>query len=266
MIKMDFEIDTGWKLLPVGGDTGQAYMGIRAEEKLFLKRNSSPFLAALSVEGITPRLVWTKRIGNGDVLTAQEWLNGRTLASEEMSSPSVAKLLYKIHHSETLRKMLYRVGGEEVSPEKLLRSYKMSLPHDLAIHPLLKEILAKLTHEVTQMESVKPQVCHGDIYRKNWLLSNENRLYLVDWDMAVLADPAMDLSMLLCQYVPKENWQEWLENYGTIVTDEVIKRIEWYALINFLQQTKRHHYQSRFHEMNQDILTLQEIYQSTKEA
>lgn len=79
---MDFEIDTGWKLLPVGGDTGQAYMGIRAEEKLFLKRNSSPFLAALSVEGITPRLVWTKRIGNGDVLTAQEWLNGRTLASE----------------------------------------------------------------------------------------------------------------------------------------------------------------------------------------
>ena len=110
------------------------------------------------------------------------------------------------------------------------------------------------------------EVCHGDIYRKNWLLSDENRLYLVDWDMAVLADPAMDLSMLLCQYVPKENWQEWLENYGTIVTDEVIKRIEWYALINFLQQTKRHHYQSRFHEMNQDILTLQEIYQSTKEA
>lgn len=32
---MDFEIDTGWKLLPVGGDTGQAYMGIKAEEKLF---------------------------------------------------------------------------------------------------------------------------------------------------------------------------------------------------------------------------------------
>ena len=80
-------------MLPVGGDTGQAYMGIRAEEKLFLKRNSSPFLAALSVEGITPRLVWTKRIGNGDVLTAQEWLNGRTLASEEMSFTKRCKII-----------------------------------------------------------------------------------------------------------------------------------------------------------------------------
>lgn len=263
---MDFEIDTGWKLLPVGGDTGQAYMGIKAEEKLFLKRNSSPFLAALSVEGITPRLVWTKRIGNGDVLTAQEWLNGRTLKSSEMALPSVAKLLYKIHHSDTLRKMLSRVGGEEVSPEKLIQSYQMELPHDLKIHPMLNEILAKLKAEIKSMESVQPRVCHGDIYRKNWLLSDENRLYLVDWDMAVLADPALDLSMLLCQYVEKKQWRAWLENYGVVVTDELIKRIEWYALINFLQQTKRHHYQSRFHEMNQDILTLQSIYKNTNET
>jgi len=76
---MDYKMDSGWRLYPIGGDTGQAYMGTRAEERVFLKRNSSPLLAALSVEGITPRLIWTKRVGNGDVLTAQEWLNGREL-------------------------------------------------------------------------------------------------------------------------------------------------------------------------------------------
>ena len=258
---MDFEIDSGWKLHPVGGDTGQAYMGTRAEEKLFLKRNSSPFLAALSVEGITPRLVWSKRIGNGDVLTAQEWLNGRTLKSTEMSSPSVAQLLSRIHNSEPLRRMLARVGGEEVTPQQLLQTYEHELPHDLKIHPLLDSILKKLKKEVTDMKTVVPRVCHGDIYQKNWLLSDENRLYLVDWDSAMLADPAMDLSMLLFQYVDRADWSEWLEHYGVTVTEELIERVTWYALMNYLIQTKRHHHEARFYEMNKDILKLQTLYQ-----
>ena len=103
---MELERETGWQLHPISGDTGQAYMGIRNEEKLFLKRNSSPFLAALSVEGITPRLIWTKRIGNGDVLTAQEWCNGRTLEKEEMNTPQVPQMLGRIHESEALKRML----------------------------------------------------------------------------------------------------------------------------------------------------------------
>ena len=172
---MDFEIDSGWKLHPVGGDTGQAYMGTRAEEKLFLKRNSSPFLAALSVEGITPRLMWTKRIGNGDVLTAQEWLNGRALTKTEMSTPEVAKLISRIHNSATLRRMLARVGGEIVTPDQLIQKYEENLPLDLYNHPLLSRIIKKLKAEVELMNIVETQVCHGDIYRKNWLLSDENR-------------------------------------------------------------------------------------------
>ncbi|MGB3160753.1 phosphotransferase family protein [Carnobacterium sp.] len=257
---MNFEIDSGWKLHPVGGDTGQAYMGIRAEEKLFLKRNSSPFLAALSVEGITPRLVWTKRIGNGDVLTAQEWLNGRTLEGDEMSSPEVAQLLSRIHTSEPLRSMLSRVGGEVITPQILLENYENELPNDLKNHPLLKNILISLKSEVDTMRLVTPRVCHGDIYQKNWLLSDQNRLYLVDWDSAMLADPAMDLSMLLFQYVQSDGWNDWLEHYGVVATKELIKRISWYASMNYLIQTKRHHQESRFYEMNKDILKLQTIH------
>ena len=57
---MEFQFDQEWTLHPIEGDTGQAFMGIHKQEKIFLKRNSSPFLAALSMEGITPRLIWTK--------------------------------------------------------------------------------------------------------------------------------------------------------------------------------------------------------------
>jgi thiamine kinase-like enzyme len=51
-----------WELSPAGGATGDAYFAQREGQKLFLKRNSSPFLAVLSAEGIVPKLVWTKRL------------------------------------------------------------------------------------------------------------------------------------------------------------------------------------------------------------
>lgn len=261
---MDFEIDSGWELYPVGGDTGQAYMGKRAEEKLFLKRNSSPFLAALSVEGVTPRLIWTKRIENGDVLTAQEWLNGRTLNKTEMSSPDVAKLLGRIHRSEPLSRMLARVGGEKKLPEQMLTSYECDIPYDLKIHPLLNKIVKELKKKLHVVRHAEPRVCHGDIYRKNWLLSDENRLYLVDWDSATLCDPAMDLSMLLVQYVKREHWESWLKEYGVRTVDGLFDRIIWYALLNFLMQIKDYHRETRLHEMNQTILKLQTFCDETK--
>lgn len=39
---------------PAGGATGDAYYAEHNGQQLFLKRNSSPFLAVLSAEGIVP--------------------------------------------------------------------------------------------------------------------------------------------------------------------------------------------------------------------
>ena len=90
---MDFELDDGWDVYPIYGNTNKAFMGKKNHQRLFLKRNASPFLAALSMEEITPRLIWTKRISSGDTLTAQEWLNGQTLTKQQMRLPEVAHLL-----------------------------------------------------------------------------------------------------------------------------------------------------------------------------
>jgi len=43
-----------WEISPAGGATGEAFIARHDEQKLFLKRNSSPFLAVLSAEGIVP--------------------------------------------------------------------------------------------------------------------------------------------------------------------------------------------------------------------
>ncbi len=56
-----------------------------------------------------PKLVWTKRIETGEVVTAQHWKNGRELSSNEMKQTRVAHLLKKIHNSRPLLSMLKRM-------------------------------------------------------------------------------------------------------------------------------------------------------------
>ena len=49
-------------------------------------------------------------------------------------------------------------------------------------------------------------------------LTEDNQLYLIDWDGAMIADPAIDLGLLLYWYIPEENWQDWLDMYGKELT------------------------------------------------
>ena len=257
---MDFRLDDGWQIRPIGGNTGMAYVGTKEQEKLFIKRNTSPFLAALSLEEITPRLVWTRHISTGDTLTAQEWLNGRSLTRGEMKDGRVAALLTKVHGSNVLKKMLRQVGGCYVFPEDLLASYFRGLSSSLRQHPLLKNVANELRAYQPKFDHRDYSVCHGDLNHKNWLLSDSNRLYLVDWESATLADPAMDLSMLMCQYVPRKDWKAWLTtNFEQSLKDTFQQRIEWYCRLSLLLSIKHHCERGHFIEMNQDILKLADI-------
>ena len=58
------------------------------------------------------KLGWNKKIENGDVISAQHWLNGRELTSAEMKEDRVASLLNKIHTSKALLNMLTRLGKD----------------------------------------------------------------------------------------------------------------------------------------------------------
>ncbi|WP_208559108.1 phosphotransferase family protein [Marinilactibacillus kalidii] len=257
---MELERETGWKLHPIGGDTGQAYMGTKNEEKLFLKRNSSPFLAALSLEGISPRLIWTKRIGNGDVLTAQEWCNGRNLFKDEMLSPRVANILKKVHRSQSLKRMLQRMGGKSITPQDLLAEYQENLSGDLVEHPQLKKALEWVN--VTKLDIIKDSevtVCHGDVSRKNWLLSEEDELYLVDWDSAVLADLAYDIGQLFSRYIDKEQWDNWLVDYEHEITTSFMTRIQWYVIMTLLIDVKDAHRKGQYIKMNNSIIKIDQL-------
>lgn len=251
-----------WSITPAGGSTGEAYYAKKQEGKrLFLKRNSSPFLAVLSAEGIVPKLVWTKRLESGDVITAQDWMDGRELEPEEMAHPRVAKLLSKIHHSKELLDMLMRLGKSPLSPADILTDIvnDLSLTTNLKQYKEVNQALAYLEEQCFDVQDGECVVCHCDTNHNNWLLSSEEYLYLIDWDNAMVADPALDLGMLLYFYIPEVYWEEWLDDYGIELSDELLQKMKWYAVSQLLTFIQWHEMRGESGEVEERVRLLRSI-------
>ncbi|WP_407926436.1 phosphotransferase [Aquibacillus kalidii] len=231
---MEHVLGKEWTITPAGGSTGAAFYAQSDTKRLFLKRNSSPFLAVLSAQGIVPKLVWTKRLENGDVVTAQQWLDGKELNPEEMQHPKVAKLLSKIHHSSELLDMLLRIGKKPLRPDEVLFKVKNKVRFNEGTAAQI-EVLQAIRYLERMLPYVyveKQVVCHCDMNHNNWLLSQTGQLYLIDWDSAKVGDPAVDIGMVLHSYIPEEEWDNWLESYGIVRDDNLMLRMIWYLLIN----------------------------------
>ncbi|MGM9927116.1 MAG: phosphotransferase [Bacillus sp. (in: firmicutes)] len=248
---MEHILGQDWKIVPAGGATGEAFFAKNEDQQLFLKRNSSPFLAVLSAEGIVPKLVWTRRLESGDVITAQRWLTGRELTQEEMKQEKVARLLRKIHQSPPLLTMLTRLGKVPLKPEQLLKNLTTSLDKEIASADIIKKAVMYLHETLSEIECDEAVVCHCDVNHNNWLLSEEDgQLFLIDWDGAMIADPAIDLGMLLHSYVPRDEWVSWLETYGIELTDYLLKRMNWYVIAQIILSIQWHKSRNRFKEMD----------------
>ncbi|MGX7107761.1 phosphotransferase family protein [Hutsoniella sourekii] len=254
-----------WEFHPILGGSGESFMGVNQEEKLFFKRNISPFVTALSAKGITPRLMWTKRTYSGDTLTAQEWKEGRLLEKKEMEKAELIQLLYQVHHSEDLLDMLKRVGGKVYRPLDFLEEYFQDLPPHLASNHLFNEVVCHLQDSVTEeFYQVDLSVCHGDLHHHNFIMEyNSQNLYLVDWEKVRISDYLSDLSYLLIQYFPPGHWTQWLTTYQADFQEpKFYERIRWYSLINCLLLIKQYYQEKRYFKVNELILLLKSIYQN----
>lgn len=247
---MEHLLGTDWEVVSAGGATGEAFYAKHGDQRLFLKRNSSPFLAVLSAEGIVPKLVWTKRLENGDVITAQQWLPGKELKSKDMNHERVARLLKKIHRSKPLLGMLRRIEKSPLLPEILFQMVKGEMDDEVYLFPEVQKAFDFLIKESSNICVDEKVVCHGDINHNNWLLADDNQLYLIDWDGAMIADPAVDLGPLLYWYIPEENWEQWLSLYGKTLSENLKLRMKWYVTLQTLSSIQWYKKKDRKQEMD----------------
>ncbi|MBB5172796.1 phosphotransferase family protein [Texcoconibacillus texcoconensis] len=255
----------GWQLHPAGGATGEAYIAQQGDQKLFIKRNSSPFLAVLSAEGIVPKLLWTKRLENGDVITAQRWINGRRLEQSEMNQTAVAQLLSTIHRSTELLEMFKRMGNKPLTPFSILKGLEMVLAEQDVQNDHIDDAMMLLYKYANRVESNEMVVCHCDVNHNNWMVSHDGSLYLIDWDGAMVADPAFDISLLLYSYIPRSDWEKWLEAYGIAFTKDLYQRMLWYMISQSVEAIIWHTEREAYSEVIRWTNGLQSLITETKE-
>ena len=254
-----------WQLTPIGGATGEAFMGTRRDEKVFFKRNTSPLVAALSAEGITPKLMWTQRTYSGDLLTAQEWKDGYLLEPDDMHTEAVIALIRRIHTSDYLLTMLKKSNEHLCYPLDLIELYRQDLPSALQQHHFFNQVIRGLEDALDDdFYTVAYCVCHGDLHHANFLQSDD-QLYLVDWENVRIADPLSDLTKILCAYFSPSQWTHWLTQYGFPFDETTYKRVQWYSQMNCLLMIKHYYSESRLPRMNEIVLLLKAIYERAQQ-
>lgn len=255
------EDNHNWAMFPLEGGSGQAYIGTRQEQKVFIKRNATPFIPTLSAQGLAPRLLWTQQTYSGDLLTAQEWRNARQLTKDEIGDQAVIDLIRHIHMSESLLRQFKRIQPYIFKPLDFIDLYFKNLPSSLLSHHFFNQVIQHLEDSIDEdFYQCKFVVCHGDLNHNNILVEADGSLLLVDWEDVKIADPISDLTWFLLQYFPPSQWGAWLNRYQLEVDPVQFKRIRWYSLINCLLLIKQHTFENRPIQVNHYILLLRRIY------
>ena len=128
----------GWTL---DDNYEEDYFCSRDNHRYFIKKNTTPMIATLSAEGIVPTLRWTRRMSNGDVLIAQDFENGRTLDTKDMTDPRIPEILRKVHSSPKLKRIMQAQGYQEETAHRSLANLKSLITDDLRKNLKKNEII-----------------------------------------------------------------------------------------------------------------------------
>ncbi|MDI5916382.1 cell cycle regulator CcrZ [Streptococcus equi] len=247
-------------LTPLRGKSGKAYKGTYPNgESVFIKLNTTPILPALAKEQIAPQLLWAKRMGNGDMMSAQEWLNGRTLTREDMNSKQIVHILLRLHKSKQLVNQLLQLNYKIENPYDLLVDFEQNAPLQIQQNSYLQAIVKELKRSLPEFRSEVATIVHGDIKHSNWVITTSGMIFLVDWDCVRLTDRMYDVAYLLSHYIPRSRWVDWLSYYGYKNNDKVMQKIIWYAQFSYLTQILRCFDKRDMEHVNQEIYALRKF-------
>ncbi|MDR1567779.1 MAG: phosphotransferase family protein [Streptococcaceae bacterium] len=252
------QLDNNWQLSPIPGETGQSFIGIKGDERAFIKKNTTPLLATLAKEAITPRLLWTKRAPSGDILSAQEWVDGKILtAGEIVNFIEIPEILAHLHSSSTLLSMAQKLNISVKSPEVLYNEFVMQADLKLLNNGYLTKVIDEL-RTFPAFSRHDFSLIHGDVNHRNWIISG-NHVYLVDWDRACIGDKLCDISYLLTHYIDKKYWKQWFYAYGKNLNAEVYPVFKWYAELNFLNQVHQFYAAGDNYRFNRELALLKKL-------
>lgn len=248
------------ELTPLRGKSGKAFIGTYPDgQRVFVKMDTTPILAALAKEQIAPQLLWAKRLASGGVMSAQEWLQGRLLTKEDMTSKQIVHILLRLHKSRQLVNQLLQLNYRIENPYDLLMKWQEMAPPQLKENSYLEGILMELRRQLPEFDREQATIVHGDIKHSNWIITTSGLIYLVDWDSVRLTDRMYDVAYLLSHYIPRRNWDNWLHYYGYSHPKEVMHKVKWYGQLMYLYQIVHYFKNEDMARVNKEIYALRKF-------
>jgi len=140
---------------------------------------------------------------------------------------AVSALLKKIHNSPEAFTNVFDWRKELAKYEQIVRDLKGDFFYDY--DELKKQLVDFMEANVTQTVSVP---CHNDTVPENFLITDEGKAYLIDWEYSGLNDPSWDIAAYILESKLDQEAIEYLLNeyYGCWPEPEVITKIKGFML------------------------------------
>jgi thiamine kinase-like enzyme len=202
-----------WHFTLPGGSGMETYF-VRENGQRYFVKVGAPIERYLQMAdaGLTPPILASGELDSGLTVIVQPWIASQRPSRQDFRDrlESVAEIVQKMHNLPQLKETLQSPPShlhKDVGLRALIhlrhtwRRYEAQVPH---LAGFVENSLGVLAQQVNLFSTEGLVASHNDICNANWLFASDGKVYLVDFDLMCLDDPALDLGALLWWYYPPE--------------------------------------------------------------
>ena len=222
------------------------------KESYFVQGNGQRYFVKIGVQaeyyqvmaeiGLTPPVVFHGQLESRITVIVQPFIEGRKPSRKDFRERmnDVAKTIHKLHNDPLIRKVLQAAHSEMYKDAGLLaldhilqkwERYKAQVPSEAGF---VDDSLEQVKMQVNQFAGEGLVTSHGDICNANWLFTSNGEIYLIDFDLIKMDDPALDVGALLWWYYPPDLRASFLEVTGYRYDDAFKFRMKYRMAMHFL--------------------------------
>ena len=224
-----------WKFSYPHGWGKESYFAKGGGKKYFVKVGVEvERYRAMAEIGVTPPVVLHGHLESGSSVLVQAFVTGRnpSRAHYRERMQDVARVIREMHFNPLSRVVLpaaptetFREAGLRAL-ERLRQKWEQAKAQVPSEAGFVDESLAHLAEHISQFAGEGLVASHGDICNANWLFSADGNIYLIDFDLMKMDDPAFDMGALLWWYYPPELRGSFLREAGYRYDDAFKSRMQ----------------------------------------
>ena len=184
--------------------------------------------------GLTPPVIIHGQLESGLPIIVQSLITGRNPSRADYRErlTKVAELIREMHGSPRIKGALqaassntYKDAGARAL-DRLRQKWERHKAQISSAAEFVENSLEGLAQQVNQFTGEGLVASHGDICNANWLFASDGNIYLIDFDLMQMDDPALDMGALLWWYYPPGLRASFLEAAGYRYDDQFRLRMQ----------------------------------------